>query len=132
MAPAAEDTLLRYFQATDTRPSDFDLIVTGDLGFEGGSILCELMHMEGMDIAPVFNDCGMMIYNRSVQDTHAGGSGCGCSAVVLCGHILHRFQRGELRRVLFMATGALLSTTSSQQGDSIPGIAHAIVLEADP
>ena len=76
-------------------------------------------------------DCGLEVFSPN-QDTHAGGSGCGCSAVVLCGHILRRFQRGELRRVLFMATGALLSTTSSQQGDSIPGIAHAIVLEANP
>ena len=75
-------------------------------------------------------DCGLEVFSPS-QDTHAGGSGCGCSAITLCGHIFHRFQRGELRRVLFMATGALLSTTSSQQGDTIPGVAHAIVLEAD-
>ena len=75
-------------------------------------------------------DCGLEIFSSS-QDVHAGGSGCGCSAVVLCGHILNRFRRGELHRVLFMATGALLSPTSSQQGDTIPGIAHAIVLEAD-
>ncbi len=128
MAPAAADTLLRFFADTHTVPTDFDLIVTGDLGFEGGSILCELMHMEGMDIAPVFNDCGMMIYNREVQDTHAGGSGCGCSAVVLASYLMPKIARGELHRVLFLGTGAMMSPQSVQQGQYIPAIAHLVCI----
>ena len=128
MAPAAADTLLRFFSATHTVASDYDLIVTGDLGFEGGSILCELMHMEGMDIAPVYNDCGMMIYSREVQDTHAGGSGCGCSAAVFASYLLPKLAAGELRRVLFMGTGAMMSPQSVQQGQYIPAIAHLVCI----
>ncbi len=131
MAPAASDTLTRHLTDTGRQPADYDLIVTGDLGHVGRNLLLTLMEQRGMPLMPDrYIDCGVEIY-RPEQDVHAGGSGCGCSAVVLCGHILQRFLRGELHRVLFMATGALLSTTSSQQGDTIPGIAHAIVLEAD-
>lgn len=130
MAPAAADTLQRFFTATKTTPRDFDLIATGDLGYEGGSILCELMQMEGIDITPVYNDCGMMIYSRDTQDTHAGGSGCGCSAAVLASYLFPRMERGELRRILWMGTGAMMSPQSVQQGEYIPAVAHLIMLEA--
>ena len=130
MAPAAADTLLRFFAATDTVPGDFDLIVTGDLGYEGGSILCELMKTEGIDMDGVYNDCGMMIYNRETQDTHAGGSGCGCSAAVVASYLLPKLARGELKRVLFLGTGAMMSPQSIQQGQYIPAVAHLVYLAA--
>lgn len=130
MAPAAADTLLHFFSATGTAPTDFDLIATGDLGFEGGSILCELMRMEGVDISPVYNDCGMMIYSREIQDTHAGGSGCGCSAAVLASYLLPKLKTGELKRVLALGTGAMMSPQSIQQGQYIPAVAHLACLVA--
>ena len=130
MAPAAMDTLLRFFKATGSSPADFDGIYTGDLGFEGGDILCELMAMEGVDIRPVYNDCGMMIYDRTRQDTHAGGSGCGCSAAVLASHLLPRLAGGELRRILLIGTGAMMSPQSIQQGEYIPAVAHLVCLGA--
>ncbi len=130
MAPAAADTLTRHMQDTGRTSADYDLIITGDLGRVGHDVLLALMQERGIPMDPArYLDCGLAIFQPG-QDTHAGGSGCGCSATVLNGHIMRRFREGELRRVLFMATGALLSPTSSQQGDSIPGIAHAIVLEA--
>ncbi len=128
MAPAAADTLLRFFADTGSTPQDFDLIATGDLGYEGGSILCELMRMEGVDIAPVYNDCGMMIYSRETQDTHAGGSGCGCSAAVLASYLLPKLIRGEIRRMLVLGTGAMMSPQSVQQGEYIPAVAHLVML----
>ena len=128
MAPAAADTLLRYFVATGSSPRDFDLIVTGDLGHEGGSILCELMRMEGADIASVYDDCGRMIYDKESQDTHAGGSGCGCSAAVTASYLLPKIASGELRRVLLLGTGAMMSPQSLQQGQYIPAIAHLVCL----
>ncbi len=131
MAPAAADTLLALLTDTDTTPEDYDLIVTGDLGKVGHDLLLQLMREQRMPLLPDRStDCGLLIYDREKQDVHAGGSGCGCSAVVLCAHLLPRLQTGELRRIIFMATGALMSTTSSQQGESIPGVAHAIVLES--
>ena len=130
MAPAAADTLLRFFTQTATRPEDFDLIATGDLGYEGGDILCQLMALEGVDIRRVYNDCGMMIYNRETQDTHAGGSGCGCSAAVLASYLLPKLVDGELRRVLVLGTGAMMSPQSISQGECIPAIAHLICLAA--
>jgi len=131
MAPAAADTLHRHLTDTGRTPADYDLIITGDLGRVGHDLLLTLMQERGMPLDPSrYSDCGLEIFSPD-QDTHAGGSGCGCSAVTLCGHIFRRFQAGELQRVLFMATGALLSPTSNQQGDTIPGIAHAIALEAD-
>lgn len=126
MAPAAADTILRYFKYSDHRSEEFDLIVTGDLGFEGGSILCELLLSEGLDIRARYNDCGMMIYDRKKQDMHAGGSGCGCSAVVLASHLFPRLCRGDLRRILFVGTGAMMSPASIQQGESIPAVAHLL------
>lgn len=130
MAPAVVNTLLRFFEETKSKPADFDLIVTGDLGYEGGSILCELMALEGVDIRPVYHDCGMMIYNKEIQDTHAGGSGCGCSAAVLASYLLPKLERRELRHVLFIGTGAMMSPQSVQQGQSIPAIAHLVYLTA--
>ena len=130
MAPAAADTLLRFFADNERRPDDFDLIVTGDLGYEGGAILCELMRMEGISIDKTYNDCGMMIYNRETQDTHAGGSGCGCSAAVLGSYLLPKLAGGELRRVLFIGTGAMMSPQSIQQGQYIPAVAHLVSLVA--
>ncbi len=131
MAPAAADTLCRHLSDTGRTAANYDLIITGDLGRVGHDLLLTLMQERGMPLVSArYIDCGLEVFSPA-QDTHAGGSGCGCSAVTLCGHIFRRFQRGELRRVLFMATGALLSPTSSQQGDTIPGIAHAIALEAD-
>lgn len=131
MAPAAADTLTRHFADTGRTARDYDLIVTGDLGQVGHDILLALMEERGLPLSTQrYLDCGLAVF-RPEQDVHAGGSGCGCSAIVLNSHLLERLRRGELHRVLFMATGALLSTTSSQQGETIPGIAHAIVLEGE-
>lgn len=130
MAPAAVDTLLRYFRASQTKPSDYDLIVTGDLGYEGGQIFCDLMRFEGYDVADRYQDCGQMIYCRQTQDVHAGGSGCGCSAVVTASYLLPKIEQGEIRKMILMGTGAMMSPSSIQQGLAIPGIAHLVVLEA--
>ena len=131
MAPAAADTLHRHLTDTARTPADYDLIITGDLGQVGHDLLLNLMQERAMPLDPArYMDCGLEVFSPD-QDAHAGGSGCGCSAVTLCGSILGRFRKGELKRVLFMATGALLSPTSSQQGDTIPGVAHAIALEAE-
>lgn len=131
MAPAAADTLVRHFEDTGRRAGDYNLIITGDLGRVGHDVLLELMQERGLPLDPArYIDCGLEIFSQE-QDTHCGGSGCGCSAVVLNGHILRRFREAELHRVLFMATGALLSPTTNQQGETIPGVAHAIALEAD-
>ena len=129
MAPAAVSTLTRYFDQSGTFPVDYDLIVTGDLGWEGSRILCDLMMAEGRDISGRHNDCGKMVFSRNIQDTHSGGSGCGCAAVVLGGYLLPKLQRGELKRILFMATGAMMSPDSIKQGQSIPGVAHLVCLE---
>ena len=130
MAPAAVSTLTRYFDMSGTSPSEYDMIVTGDLGWEGSRILCDLMKTEGADISKQHNDCGKMIFSRNTQDTHCGGSGCGCAAVVLGGYVLPRLQAGALRRILFMATGAMMSPDSIKQGQSIPGVAHLLCLES--
>ena len=130
MAPAAADTLLRFFKESGKKPVDFDLIVTGDLGYEGGDILLDLMRTAGVDISGVYNDCGMMIYSRDTQDTHAGGSGCGCSAAVFASYLLPKLARGELRRVLFLGTGAMMSPQMIQQGETIPAIAHLLCVTA--
>ena len=129
MAPDAKDTLVRFFEDTKTRPNDYDLIVTGDLGFEGGSILAILMEDAGYPIADRYTDCGQLIYDRVGQDVHCGGSGCGCSAVVLGAHLLPRLERGELGRMLFLATGAMMSPDSIKQGQNIPAIAHLLEID---
>lgn len=129
MAPAAADTLLRHFDDTGRTPQDYDLIITGDLGCVGRDILLTMMQERGSPlIAERYIDCGAEIFTQD-QGVNAGGSGCGCSAVVFNSHILKQLHDGTLSRVLFMATGALLSLTSSQQGGTIPGVAHAIALE---
>lgn len=127
MAPAAAATICGFLSDTGLSPSDFDMIVTGDLGFVGSELLLELAEKEhGLDLRSVHKDCGLMIFDRERQDVHAGGSGCGCSASVLCGHILPAIQKGRLKNVLFTATGAMMSPVSSLQGMSIPGVAHAV------
>ena len=128
MAPAAAKTLCQFFNDTAAKPEDFDLILTGDLGFVGSRLFERLMQAQGCPIAGRHNDCGLMIYDRLRQDVHAGGSGCGCS--VLCSFILPQIACQRLKNVLFMATGALMSPTSVQQGESIPGIAHLLHLSA--
>ena len=127
MMPAAVSTLLRYFSATGTSPQDFDAIFTGDLGEVGTALLHEQMAKEGL---PLDNhkDCGCLLYDTNSQNVQAGGSGAGCSAAVLCGKILPMLAAGQLRRVLFLATGALMSQTTFLQGESIPGIAHCVEL----
>lgn len=131
MAPAAADTLYRHFQDFAVCPEDYDCIVTGDLGTVGSQLLRELMAQKGILLDEKrHKDCGVLIFDPS-QDVHAGGSGCGCSASVLKAYILPKIQSGEWKKVAFMATGALLSTTTSQQGETIPGVAHLVVLEGE-
>lgn len=129
MAPAAADTITAHLRDLNRRISDYDLVVTGDLGKLGRSLLIELLKQKliGIEEERLF-DCGCEIFSEE-QDTHCGGSGCGCAGSMLCAHILPQLQSGRLKRVLFMATGALLSPTTAMQGESIPGVAHAIVLE---
>lgn len=131
MVPAAADTLTAHFKDTGMRPSDYDLILTGDLGVIGSEILCELMKSDGYNIAGVHNDCGKMIYDIENQDVHSGGSGCGCCASVFCGHILKEMERGKYKRVLVMATGALMNPQTVNQGESIPAVAHAAVISGE-
>lgn len=130
MAPATADTLMRYFRASRTVPEDYDVIATGDLGYEGGSILQELLGAEGIELGTRYQDCGQIIFTRQTQDTHAGGSGCGCSAVVMGSYFLPKLLHGEIRRMLFLGTGAMMSPSSIQQGLAIPGIAHLLAIEA--
>ena len=129
MATAAVDTILRYFDHSDYQPEDFDMIATGDLGREGYEIACELFKRCERELGGKYTDCGMLIYDMDQQDTHAGGSGCGCMGSVFGGYIFKRLQRGEINRVLLVATGALLNAQSVQQGLSIPSIAHAVCIE---
>ncbi len=126
MAPAAADTLLRYFNESGKSPDDFDRIFTGDLGVEGSGILIDLLGEKGYNIKNVHRDCGMIIYDLKKQDVHAGGSGCGCSATVLTSYIIPKMKKLEFKEVLFMATGAMMSPTSIQQGLTIPSIAHLV------
>ena len=130
MAPAACDTLSALFRETKTGPGDYDLIVTGDLGVLGHAIVTDLLGREGVDLSRNYQDCGMLLYDLDKQDMHAGASGCGCSAAVLNGYLLGGMRQGKWRRVVFAPTGALLSPTSSFQGESIPGICHAVVFSA--
>ncbi|MDR3310998.1 MAG: stage V sporulation protein AD [Oscillospiraceae bacterium] len=129
MAPAAYDTISAHLRDLGVPANHYDLIVTGDLGAHGADILTGLLLRDGFDISDRYNDCGLMIYNREEQDMHCGGSGCGCSASVLAGKLIPELRDGSLKRVLFCATGALLSATSALQGESIPGICYAVALE---
>lgn len=126
MAPSALETIRAHFDDLSTAAEDFDLIVTGDLGAVGKELLLELARRDGMDLDGKLADCGAMVFDRNAQDVHAGGSGCGCSAITLCSDLLNRLNRGSLRRILFCGTGALLSPTSTQQALPIPGICHAV------
>jgi len=126
MAPAAYETLRAHLDDLHLAPSDYDLIVTGDLGNVGKEILMDLFRRDGIGIGGVYNDCGTMVFDLNRQDVHAGGSGCGCGTVVLCGYILRQLKLGKLKNVLFCGTGALLSPLSTQQGETIPSICHAI------
>jgi len=129
MAPAAAETLKRFLKDTRTLPEDYNLILTGDLGKIGTELLKELLKKENITLKN-HNDCGLMIYNLKEQDVHSGGSGCGCSASVLCSYILNKLKYKEFKNLIFMATGALMSPTSSQQGETIPSIAHLIHFKA--
>lgn len=126
MAPAAAQTIKDYFTDTNTSPKDYDLILTGDLGEVGSASLYDLLLMENIDIRNNHNDCGLMIFDRKKQDVHAGGSGCGCAGSVFCSKILNSINDGRLKNILFIATGALMSPTTSGQGSSIPSIAHLV------
>lgn len=129
MAPAVCDTLARFFGESNTKPSDYDLILTGDLGYEGGSILKEFMAIEGYDLNQNYTDCGILIYDKEKQDTHAGGSGCGCSASVLSAYILPEMEKGNLKKVIFIASGAMMSPDMIKQGEDIPAVGHLLVFE---
>lgn len=129
MAPAAADVIYQCLTDLDMKPDDFDRIVTGDLGKVGSEILVKLLRDNNIDISDKHMDCGVIIYDNERQDTHSGGSGCGCSAVTLAGYLLHSLDEHLWKRILFVPTGALLSTVSYNEGLSIPGIAHAIVIE---
>ncbi len=129
MAPAAVDTMRCHFQDTGFHPTDYDLILTGDLGVIGSDIFTELLLEDGYDIRELHNDCGKMIYSLETQDVHAGGSGCGCCASVFCGYIYKKLKDGEFDRIFLMATGALMNPAIIQQGESIPAIAHGVTIE---
>ncbi len=131
MTPAAYDTLRAHFADTGRSPGDYDAIFTGDLGALGHDLLETLFAADGVSLGKHYADCGVLIYDAAAQKVNAGGSGCGCSASVLCGHILPEMERGRWKRVLFAATGALMSPTSAMQGASIPGICHAVVIERE-
>ena len=128
MAPAAYSTIRAHFDDLHTGPEDFDLIVTGDLGQVGMDVLLELAKRDGVSLGGKLTDCGTLVFNNQKQDVHAGGSGCGCSAITLCGHLLGKLNTGKLKKILFCGTGALLSPTSTQQGLPIPGVCHAVCI----
>lgn len=129
MAPAALDTLITHFKDTGRNPSYYDAIFTGDLGYIGKEILIDLASTKGYNIKSNYNDCGVLIFDKEKQDTHSGGSGCACCATVFSGYIYKMLQQKKYKKVLLIATGALTNSTTSQQGESIPGIAHAVAIE---
>ena len=129
MAPAAYSTIRAHFDDLQTGPEDFDLIVTGDLGQLGKELLLELARRDGICLGGKLTDCGTLVFDNTTQDVHAGGSGCGCSAITLCGYLLGKLKTGKLKKILFCGTGALLSPTSTQQGLPIPGVCHAVCIQ---
>lgn len=129
MAPAAADVLQQHFSDFGTTPDDYDKIITGDLGYVGQKILIDLLKDKGYDISRMHMDCGIEIFNAEKQDTHSGGSGCGCSATVLCGYILKELKKKKYKKILFIPTGALMSPISFNEGQSVPGIAHLVRIE---
>ncbi len=130
MAPAAVDTIIRHLSDTGRSPDFYDLIITGDLGFIGKDIAVDLLSGAGVEIEGILKDCGTMMYDKK-QDVHSGGSGCGCSASIFCGHVYREMRLGNIKNALLISTGALLSTISAQQGESIPGIAHAVAVTTE-
>ena len=128
MAPAAYKSIRAHFEDLQCSADDFDLIITGDLGQVGKELLMELAGRDGISLAGKLTDCGTLIFDNTTQDVHAGGSGCGCSAITLCGYLLEQLKSGKLKKILFCGTGALLSPTSSQQGLPIPGVCHAVCI----
>ena len=128
-SPAAADTIISFLKETGSSPNDYDKIFTGDLGRVGSDLLVELCLNDGVDLRQVHQDCGLLLHDISKQNVDAGASGCGCSASVLCTHILNSLKTGEYKKVLFCATGALLSPTSTQQGENIPAIAHLLEID---
>lgn len=126
MAPAALNTIRAHFRDLNVTADDFDLIVTGDLGLLGKEALLTMARQEGMNLGGKLTDCGTLVFDIQKQDVHSGGSGCGCSAITLCGHLLDKLKTGKMKRLLFCGTGALLSPTSTQQGLPIPGVCHAV------
>ena len=131
MAPAFVDTVVAHFKDTGLKPSDYDLIVSGDLGMVGKELALDLLKREGYNIPDLIDDCGTMIFDLEGQDVHAGGSGCGCSAVVLCGYLLEKMKTRKYKNILFCGTGALLSPVSTQQGESIPAVCHAVAISME-
>lgn len=129
MAPAACDTIYQNLMDFNYLPEEYDKIVTGDLGYIGSEILIDLLKEKGFDISSRHMDCGIEIYDQDTQDTHNGGSGCGCAAITLCAHLLHQLEKGSWKKLLFIPTGALLSKTSYNEGRTVPGIAHAVIFE---
>jgi len=129
MAPAAADTIIQHMKDFHAKPEDYDKIITGDLGEVGKTVLIDLLLQKDIDISGQHIDCGITIFDDATQDTHSGGSGCGCAAAVLSALILRQLDRGVWKKVLFVPTGALLSKTSFNEGKSVPGIAHAVVFE---
>ena len=128
MAPAALHTITTHFEDFGTTPDEYDLIVTGDLGQLGKEILITLLEKEGLHLGEKLADCGCLVFDNTLQDVHAGGSGCGCSAITLCGYLLNKLSIGSMKRILFCGTGALLSPTSVQQGLPISGVCHAVII----
>ena len=129
MAPAAVETIYAHFQDTGRKPDYYDVIATGDLGYLGKEILLKMLTEKGLDLSKNYTDCGIEIFDKETQDTHSGGSGCACSAVTFCGYFYDKLMKKEINRILFVPTGALMSTTTSQQGESIPSIAYAVSIE---
>ena len=131
MAPAAADVIYNNLKDFHIEPDYYDKIITGDLGYVGQTILIDMLKERGIDISDRHYDCGIEIFDNDEQDTHSGGSGCGCSASVLCSYILKQLEKGYWKRILFVPTGALMSPISFNEGQSIPGIAHAVVLASE-
>ena len=129
MAPAAVDTILTHFQDTGRNPSYYDAIISGDLGHIGKEIVTEMLQTYGYNVKSNYNDCGVLIFDKETQDTHSGGSGCACCATVFSGYLYNQLKNKKYHKILFIATGALTNSTTSQQGESIPGIAHAASIE---
>ena len=129
MAPAFADTLISHFEDTGRKPSYYDVIISGDLGYVGKDIVIDILKSKGYDIKSNYNDCGVLIFDKASQDTHSGGSGCACCGTVFSGYFFKQLKEKKIKKMLLIATGALMNSTTSQQGESIPGIAHAISIE---